>query len=102
MDVQRTRRRKTGVRAADLEPAVPGALAPDLHRSHAAARLAEPARVKALLLCVDFPPEVGGIQTMLGSLAAELTPWDLTVVAPWWPGATAFDQVQPYRVARVR
>lgn len=56
--------------------------------------------MKALLLCTDFPPAVGGIQTMLGSLASELGDWDLTVVAPTDRRAREFDRQQPYRIVR--
>jgi phosphatidylinositol alpha-1,6-mannosyltransferase len=56
--------------------------------------------LKALLVCLDFPPAVGGIQTMLSSLAGELASWDLTVIAPTAPGDQEFDQRQRYRVVR--
>lgn len=38
---------------------------------------------------------------MLGSLAATLSAWDLSVVAPAVRGAREFDRRQPYRVSRV-
>jgi phosphatidyl-myo-inositol dimannoside synthase len=56
--------------------------------------------MRVLFVCTDFPPATGGIQTMMGSLAAELTEWDLTVLAPDGPGAVAFDRRQSYRVVR--
>src|SRR5262249_32265238 len=59
-------------------------------------------KTKALLLCLDFPPVVGGIQTMLGNLAGELTALDLTVVAPSAPRAAEHDRRQGYRVLRAR
>jgi phosphatidyl-myo-inositol dimannoside synthase len=59
-------------------------------------------RMKVLLACLDFPPTLGGIQTMLSSLAAELNSWELTVVAPAAPGAAEFDRGQPYRVIRAQ
>jgi phosphatidylinositol alpha-1,6-mannosyltransferase len=58
--------------------------------------------MRVLFVCTDFPPATGGIQTMMGSLAAELTGWELTVLAPEGPGAEAFDCRQPYRVVRAR
>jgi phosphatidyl-myo-inositol dimannoside synthase len=58
--------------------------------------------MRALLLCTDFPPRPGGIQTMMGSLAAALSDWELTVVAPAQPEAATYDSRQPYRVLRAR
>jgi len=56
--------------------------------------------LRAMLACLDFPPAIGGIQTMLGSLAERLAPWELTVVCPDAPGAAAWDRQQPFRVLR--
>lgn len=58
--------------------------------------------MKVLLVATDFPPTMGGIQTMMGGLAPEFSGWDLTVLAPEAPGAVPFDQAQPYRVVRSR
>lgn len=49
---------------------------------------------------MDFPPSVGGIQSMLSGLAGELRNWDLSVVAPAFPGDRVFDAGLRYRVLR--
>ena len=53
-----------------------------------------------LLITNDFPPRVGGIQRMLGSLVGELPPHRVAVLAPTWDGAPGFDAGQPYRIFR--
>ena len=53
-----------------------------------------------LLITNDFPPRVGGIQRMLGSLVDELPPDRVAVLAPTWDGAPEFDAGQPYRIFR--
>ncbi|MEP7060471.1 MAG: glycosyltransferase family 4 protein [Actinomycetota bacterium] len=53
-----------------------------------------------LLITNDFPPRVGGIQRMLGSLAAALPPDKVSVLAPRWDGAAAHDASRPYRIFR--
>jgi hypothetical protein len=53
-----------------------------------------------LLVTNDFPPRVGGIQRMLGSLVDELPPDRIAVLAPSWGGAASFDAAQSYRTFR--
>ena len=53
-----------------------------------------------LLVTNDFPPRVGGIQRMLGSLVDELPPDRVSVLAPSWDGAAGSDAAQPYRIFR--
>jgi phosphatidylinositol alpha-1,6-mannosyltransferase len=53
-----------------------------------------------LLITNDFPPRVGGIQRMLGSLVGELPPDRIAVLAPSWDGDVAFDAAHPYRTFR--
>jgi phosphatidylinositol alpha-1,6-mannosyltransferase len=48
----------------------------------------------------DFPPRIGGIQRTLWSLSAELPPDRLTVIAPAWDGARAFDEASPFEIVR--
>jgi phosphatidylinositol alpha-1,6-mannosyltransferase len=55
---------------------------------------------RTLLVTNDFPPRVGGIQRTLGSLSHALPADRLSVLAPDWPGAAAFDAAVPFRVAR--
>ncbi|HEX9343792.1 MAG TPA: glycosyltransferase family 4 protein [Actinomycetota bacterium] len=53
-----------------------------------------------LLLTNDFPPRAGGIQQYCHNLVSRLDPASVTVYAPDWPGAAAFDAAQPFRVMR--
>jgi phosphatidylinositol alpha-1,6-mannosyltransferase len=55
---------------------------------------------KVLILTNDFPPRAGGIQVFVHALASRLPPQDVTVYAPAWDGAAAFDAGEPYRVER--
>lgn len=55
---------------------------------------------RMLLVTNDFPPRVGGIQRTLGSLCGELPPDRLSVLAPDWPGAGAFDAASAFRMVR--
>jgi phosphatidylinositol alpha-1,6-mannosyltransferase len=53
-----------------------------------------------LLVTNDYPPRVGGIQRTLEALVAQLPPDRISVFAPSWDGAAAFDAAAPYRVLR--
>lgn len=55
---------------------------------------------RTLLVTNDYPPRVGGIQRTLHSLMRELPPEGVTVFAPAWEGAEAFDAGEVYRVER--
>ena len=59
---------------------------------------------RVLLLTNDFPPRPGGIQSYLGQLVDRLVatgPHAVTVYAPRWKGAEAFDaQAAGYQVVR--
>jgi phosphatidylinositol alpha-1,6-mannosyltransferase len=57
---------------------------------------------RTLLVTNDFPPKVGGIQRTLWSLSAALPPERLTVLAPAWEGARAFDETAPFELIRER
>jgi phosphatidylinositol alpha-1,6-mannosyltransferase len=57
---------------------------------------------RTLLVTNDFPPKVGGIQRTLWSLAAALPAERLTVIAPAWEGARAFDEDAPFELIRER
>jgi phosphatidylinositol alpha-1,6-mannosyltransferase len=57
---------------------------------------------RTLLVTNDFPPKVGGIQRTLWSLSAALPPERLTVLAPAWDGARAFDETAPFDLIRER
>lgn len=57
--------------------------------------------MRLLLLAVDFPPARGGVQTMLGELAAGLTrSARIRVVTPAAPGDRAWDARHAYAVRR--
>ena len=55
---------------------------------------------RTLIVTNDFPPRQGGIQSFVHELALRLPPGDLTVYAPKWDGARAFDARQPFEVVR--
>jgi phosphatidylinositol alpha-1,6-mannosyltransferase len=55
---------------------------------------------KVLVLTNDFPPRSGGIQVFVHALASGLPPENVTVYAPAWEGAAAFDDGQPFTVER--
>ncbi len=55
---------------------------------------------RTLIVTNDFPPRPGGIQSFVHELACRLDGGQLTVYAPKWEGATAFDAVQPFEVVR--
>jgi phosphatidyl-myo-inositol dimannoside synthase len=55
---------------------------------------------RTLIVTNDFPPRQGGIQSFVHELALRLDPADLTVYAPRWEGAAAFDACQPFEVVR--
>ena len=58
---------------------------------------------RVLLVTNDFPPRPGGIQSYLGELVGRLVDagsHSLTVYAPQWKGAEAYDEAAGYRVVR--
>ena len=58
---------------------------------------------RVLLVTNDFPPRPGGIQSYLGEFVARLVDagsHSVTVYAPQWKGADAFDRSAGYRVVR--
>ena len=55
-----------------------------------------------LLVTNDFPPKVGGIQTLLWELWRRLDPDDFVVLTTPYDGAEAWDADQDYRVVRSR
>lgn len=59
-------------------------------RSRKLSRL-EPGRIRVLVATPDFPPERGGIQTLIGEVVRRLENFDRTVVTLNSAGAAAFD-----------
>jgi len=55
---------------------------------------------KVLIVTNDFPPRAGGIQSFVHALAVRLPEGSVTVYAPAWDGAAAFDAAQPFPVER--
>ena len=55
---------------------------------------------RTLIVTNDFPPRRGGIQSFVHTLATRLPAATVTVYAPAWNGAAAFDARQPFPVIR--
>jgi phosphatidylinositol alpha-1,6-mannosyltransferase len=53
-----------------------------------------------LLVTNDFPPKHGGIQSYLWELWRRLPSDNVTVLTTRYPGATAWDAAQPFRIVR--
>ena len=58
--------------------------------------------VRHLLVTNDFPPKIGGIQSVLWESWRRLDPDSFAVLTSPHPDAAAFDAEQPFRVERVR
>ena len=59
-------------------------------------------RVKHLLVTNDFPPKIGGIQSLLWEWWRRLPPESFAVLTSPYRGAAEFDAAQPFQVARIR
>lgn len=60
------------------------------------------AKMRLALVTTDFPPNLGGIASLLSDLARACSEkCRVTVLAPWTRDAKTFDDQQPYRVIRV-
>jgi phosphatidylinositol alpha-1,6-mannosyltransferase len=55
---------------------------------------------KVLIVTNDYPPREGGIQSFVHALAIRLPAGSVTVYAPAWEGAAAFDAGLPFPVVR--
>ncbi len=58
--------------------------------------------MKHLLVTNDFPPKIGGIQSLLWEWWRRLPPDSFAVLTSPYDGAAAFDAEQPFRVERTR
>lgn len=58
--------------------------------------------MKHLLVTNDFPPKIGGIQSLLWEWWRRLPADRFAVLTSPYDGAAAFDAEQPYRIERVR
>ncbi|HSJ91653.1 MAG TPA: glycosyltransferase family 4 protein [Ilumatobacter sp.] len=57
--------------------------------------------MKHLLVTNDFPPKIGGIQSLLWEWWRRLPPDRFAVLTSPYDGAAEFDREQPYRIERV-
>ena len=55
-----------------------------------------------LFVTNDFPPKIGGIQTMLWELWRRLDPTSFVVLTTPHPDAATWDAAQPFRIVRTR
>lgn len=58
--------------------------------------------MKHLLVTNDFPPKVGGIQSLLWEWWRRLPPDSFAVLTSPYAGTAAFDAAQPFRIERTR
>ncbi|MCU1502400.1 MAG: glycosyltransferase [Ilumatobacteraceae bacterium] len=58
--------------------------------------------MKHLLVTNDFPPKIGGIQSLLWEWWRRLPPESFAVLTSPYRGASAFDAAQPFHIERVR
>ena len=58
--------------------------------------------MKHLLVTNDFPPKIGGIQSLLWEWWRRLPPQSFAVLTSPYRGATQFDAAQPFHIERVR
>ncbi len=58
--------------------------------------------MSSLLVTNDFPPKLGGIQSVLWEFWRRLDPAKTTVLTTPYAGAAEWDRAQPFRVERVR
>jgi phosphatidyl-myo-inositol dimannoside synthase len=71
-------------------------------RSSWASSSTGPESVKHLLVTNDFPPKIGGIQSLLWEWWRRLPPESFAVLTSPYAGADEFDAEQPFRIERVR
>ena len=58
--------------------------------------------MKHLLVTNDFPPKIGGIQSLLWEWWRRLPPDSFTVLTSPYAGSEEFDAAQPFRIERTR
>ncbi len=58
--------------------------------------------MKHLLVTNDFPPKIGGIQSLLWEWWRRLPPESFAVLTSPYAGAAEFDAAQPFRIERTR
>ena len=58
--------------------------------------------MKHLLVTNDFPPKIGGIQSLLWEWWRRLPPESFAVLTSPYAGTAEFDAGEPYRIERTR
>ncbi|MGZ4672273.1 MAG: glycosyltransferase family 4 protein, partial [Ilumatobacteraceae bacterium] len=58
--------------------------------------------MKHLLVTNDFPPKIGGIQSLLWEWWRRLPPESFAVLTSPYHGSAAFDAQQPFHIERTR
>ena len=58
--------------------------------------------MKHLLVTNDFPPKIGGIQSLLWEWWRRLPPDSFAVLTSPYAGAAEFDAAQPFHIERTR
>ena len=58
--------------------------------------------MKHLLVTNDFPPKIGGIQSLLWEWWRRLPPDSFAVLTSPYEGSEAFDAAQPFHIERIR
>ena len=58
--------------------------------------------MKHLLVTNDFPPKIGGIQSLLWEWWRRLPPDSFAVLTSPYAGTAEFDAAQPFRIERTR
>jgi phosphatidylinositol alpha-1,6-mannosyltransferase len=58
--------------------------------------------LKHLLVTNDFPPKIGGIQSLLWEWWRRLPPASFAVLTSPYPGSAEFDAAQPFHIERTR
>ena len=81
-----------------LPPGVSASTRPDRPASSDAGDV----HVKHLLVTNDFPPKIGGIQSLLWEWWRRLPPDSFAVLTSPYRGAAKFDAAQPFQVERIR
>src|SRR4051794_10770418 len=103
LDRARQRRRPVRPESGAHTRALPPSRRSDPARARrVGCRAAGSARMKHLLVTNDFPPKIGGIQSLLWEWWRRLPPEQFAVLTSPHHGAAEWDLQQPFRVERVK
>src|SRR5690606_27216448 len=98
---RRRRRRPARARHARRLPQPPEPAPARARRVGGVQAGAHPGRMKHLLVTNDFPPTIGGSQSLLWEWWRRLPPDRFAVLTSPYRGAAEFDAAQPFRIERV-